>query len=73
MCGIAGGFSFGAGLSVENTIVTGLNEFQGHRGPDGEGVSASDDSTDVVRHRRPAIIETGRLGDQPMTDTVVGS
>jgi len=38
MCGIAGGFSFGAGLPVANTIVTLLNEFQRHRGPDGEGV-----------------------------------
>ena len=36
MCGIAGGFSFGAGLPVEKTIVTRLNEFQRHRGPDGE-------------------------------------
>ena len=38
MCGIAGGFSFGAGLPVENTIVTRVDEFQRHRGPDGEGV-----------------------------------
>jgi len=34
---IAGGFSFGAGLPVANTIVTRLNEFQRHRGPDGKG------------------------------------
>ena len=60
MCGIAGGFSFGAGLPVEKTIVTRLNEFQRHRGPDGEeGVWASDDQRVVLGHRRLAIIETG--------------
>ena len=48
MCGIAGGFSFGAGLPVEKTIVTRLNEFQCHRGPDGEGVWASDDQRVVL-------------------------
>jgi asparagine synthase (glutamine-hydrolysing) len=64
----AGGFSFGAGLPVENAIVTGLNEFQRHRGPDGEGLRASDDQRVFLGHRRLVIIETGRLGDQPMTD-----
>jgi hypothetical protein len=55
MCGIEGGVSFGADLPVENTIVACLNEFQRHRGPDGEGgVWASDD------------IETGRLGNQTL-------
>ncbi len=68
MCGIAGGFSFGAGLPVANTIVMRLNEFQRHRGPDGEGVWASDDQRVVLGHRRLAIIETGRLGDQPMRE-----
>lgn len=32
MCGVAGGFSFGAGLPVANTIVARLNEFQRGRG-----------------------------------------
>ncbi len=68
MSGIAGGFSFGAELPVENTIVTRLNDLQRHRGPDGEGVWASDDQRVVLGHRRLAIIETGRLGDQPMRE-----
>ena len=66
MCGIAGGFSFGAGLPVEKTIVTRLNEFQRHRGPDGEeGVWASDDQRVVLGHRRLAIIETGVWATNP--------
>ena len=54
---------------VDDRHVTRLNEFQRHRGPDGEeGVWASDDQRVVLGHRRLAIIETGRLGDQPMRE-----
>jgi asparagine synthase (glutamine-hydrolysing) len=64
-----GRIQFGAGLPVEKTIVTRLNEFQRYRGPDGEeGVWASDDQRVVLGHRRLASIETGRLGDQPMRE-----
>ena len=70
MCGIAGGFVFSTGTgSVDQTIVTRLNEFQRHRGPDGEGLWASSDRRMVLGHRRLAIIETGQLGHQPMKDT----
>ena len=58
MCGIEGGFSFRAELPVENTIIARLNEFQRHRGPDGEGVWAFDDQGVVLGHRHLAIIET---------------
>jgi asparagine synthase (glutamine-hydrolysing) len=70
VCGIAGGFNFSAGPEpVDQTIVARLNEFQRHRGPDGEGLWASGDRRMVLGHRRLAIIETGRLGHQPMKDT----
>jgi len=69
MCGVAGGFNFCAGpRPVDQTIVTRLNEFQRHRGPDGEGLWASRDRRMVLGHRRLAIIETGQLGHQPMKD-----
>jgi asparagine synthetase B (glutamine-hydrolysing) len=38
--------------------------FKRHRGPDGEGVWASDDQRVFLGHRRLAIIETGRLGER---------
>jgi asparagine synthetase B (glutamine-hydrolysing) len=56
------------GLPVENSIVTGLNEFQRHRGPNGEGLWAPDDQRVALGHRGLVIIETGRMGGQPMTD-----
>jgi asparagine synthase (glutamine-hydrolysing) len=40
--------------------------FKRHRGPD--GVWASDDQRVVLGHGGLAIIETGRLGDQPMRE-----
>ncbi len=70
MCGIAGGFGFATGNGpVDQTVVTRLNECQRHRGPDGEGLWASSDRRMVLGHRRLAIIETGPLGRQPMTDS----
>jgi asparagine synthase (glutamine-hydrolysing) len=70
MCGIAGGFGFSTGNGpVDQTTVTRLNEFQRHRGPDGEGLWASSDRRMVLGHRRLAIIETGQLGHQPMKDS----
>jgi hypothetical protein len=67
MRGIEGGFSFRTELPVENVIVARLNEFHRHPGPDG-GVWASDDQRVVLGHRRLAIVETGRLGNQTQTD-----
>jgi asparagine synthase (glutamine-hydrolysing) len=70
MCGITGGFGFSTRNGpVDQTIVTRLNEFQRHRGPDGEGLWASSDQRMVLGHRRLAIIETGPLGHQPMKDS----
>jgi asparagine synthase (glutamine-hydrolysing) len=69
MCGIAGVFNFGADAQpVDKTIVTRLNEFQRRRGPDGEGLWASDDQRVVLGHRRLAIIDIGCSGRQPMAD-----
>ena len=69
MCGIAGGFNFGVDKQpVDRTIISGLNDFQRHRGPDGEGVWSSDDDRLVLGHRRLAIIDTGHSGGQPMAD-----
>jgi asparagine synthase (glutamine-hydrolysing) len=70
MCGIAGVFSFGVGtLPVDKTIITSLNDFQRHRGPDGEGLWSSEDQRVVLGHRRLAIIDRGVSGSQPMADT----
>jgi asparagine synthase (glutamine-hydrolysing) len=69
MCGIAGGFSFAAGVGpVDRAVVARLNEWQRRRGPDGDGLWASADERIVLGHRRLAIIDTGAGGAQPMTD-----
>jgi asparagine synthase (glutamine-hydrolysing) len=69
MCGIAGGFAFGAGAQPVGTSVTSrLNEWQRRRGPDGTGLWVSDDYRIVLGHRRLAIIETSSTGAQPMQD-----
>ncbi len=69
MCGIAGGFSFGVNRQpIDATIIGRLNQFQRHRGPDGDGLWSSDDACVVLGHRRLAIIDTGQSGSQPMTD-----
>jgi len=69
MCGVAGGFYFGAEhRPVESAVVARLNEWQRRRGPDGEGLWLSADRRIVLGHRRLAIIETGPGGAQPMVD-----
>lgn len=45
-----------------------LNEWQAHRGPDGQGLWSSVDHSAIFGHRRLAIIDTGLSGDQPMSD-----
>jgi len=70
MCGIAGGFNFAVDQQpVDKRIIKHLNDFQRHRGPDGEGLWSSDDDRLVLGHRRLAIIDTGHSGSQPMADT----
>jgi hypothetical protein len=54
MCGIVGGFSFGAGMPVEKTIVTPGSPWTRWGG----GVWPSDDQRVVLGHRRLAVIET---------------
>src|SRR5262249_30625806 len=69
MCGIAGAFSFDLNAHAPDaTIVSRLNELQRRRGPDGEGLWSSNDGRIAFGHRRLAIIDTGPLGAQPMSD-----
>jgi asparagine synthase (glutamine-hydrolysing) len=69
MCGIAGGFNFGAGKQpLDESVIRCLNDFQRRRGPDGEGLWISDDQRIVLGHRRLAIIDVGISGSQPMVD-----
>jgi asparagine synthase (glutamine-hydrolysing) len=69
MCGIAGAFSFDLDARAPDaTVVSRLNEWQRRRGPDGAGLWSSNDGRTVFGHRRLAIIDTGPLGAQPMSD-----
>jgi len=69
MCGIAGGFAFGAAAPVVDVrVVEAINRRQFRRGPDGGGVWGSDDGRIVLGHRRLAIIDTSESGAQPMTE-----
>ncbi len=69
MCGIVGAFSFGKQAKpIDTSSVARLNDMQRRRGPDGEGIWASDENRVVLGHRRLAIIETGDAGAQPMSD-----
>src|SRR3974390_841326 len=70
MCGMAGGFAFGAGAAPpDKSIVERLNERQRRRGPDGSGLWSSPDARVVLGHRRLAIIDTSLSGSQPMSDS----
>jgi asparagine synthase (glutamine-hydrolysing) len=69
MCGIAAALALDGSLDQRHAaIVAGLNQWQAHRGPDGEGLWTSDDHAVILGHRRLAIIDTGAGGAQPMTD-----
>lgn len=69
MCGIAGAFARSGLLSQSHhEVVRRLNNWQTHRGPDGEGFWASGDQMVAFGHRRLAIIDTGLSGVQPMRD-----
>jgi len=70
MCGVAGAFARHGTLSPHHQdVVQRINDWQAHRGPDGEGFWTSRDRILMFGHRRLAIIDTGPSGAQPMTDT----
>src|SRR5262249_10325899 len=69
MCGIAGAFAFcTSAKEIDQTVVEGLNVLQRRRGPDGAGLWSSADRRIVLGHQRLAIIDTGPMGAQPMSD-----
>jgi asparagine synthase (glutamine-hydrolysing) len=63
MCGLAGVVSF-TGAKPDASIATSLSAALAHRGPDGEGVYASDSA--LLVHRRLAIIDPAPAAGQPM-------
>jgi asparagine synthase (glutamine-hydrolysing) len=70
MCGIAGAFALHGMLEPHHQqVVQRINQWQAHRGPDGERFWGSSDRKVMFGHRRLAIIDTGASGAQPMTDT----
>ena len=69
MCGIAAALAIDGSLDKQHAaVIANLNQWQAHRGPDGEGLWASEDHAVILGHRRLAIIDTGPSGAQPMTD-----
>ncbi len=65
MCGIAGLI---ARRPVNRHAVKAMTDHLAHRGPDGEGLWASEDGCVVLGHRRLAIIDPTPAGNQPMLD-----
>lgn len=65
MCGIAGIIVQDPSHLRHKDLIT-LGNALAHRGPDGEGHWRSSDGRVGLVHRRLAIIDTGRSGDQPM-------
>jgi asparagine synthase (glutamine-hydrolysing) len=63
MCGLAGVVSF-TGARPDEALAPALSRALAHRGPDGEGVYASDRV--LLVHRRLAIIAPGASAAQPM-------
>ena len=69
MCGISGELRFDGGLARPG-LVAGMTERLASRGPDGSGVWSS--GPVALGHRRLAIIDLSRKGDQPMVDSELG-
>ncbi len=64
MCGIAGRVNFKSGRPVSASLITGMCDLLGHRGPDGSGVRTH--GAAGFGHRRLAIIDLTPTGHQPM-------
>lgn len=65
MCGIAGIVATEA-ADLDPRDLGRLGSALAHRGPDGQGIWTSADGRVGLVHRRLAILDTSRLGDQPM-------
>jgi len=71
MCGIDGFFAPGHHLSQDHLegLVKAASDALVHRGPDGEGFWVDAGSGIALGHRRLAIIDLSRAGDQPMVSS----
>jgi asparagine synthase (glutamine-hydrolysing) len=69
MCGISGELRFDGQLATPEAVAT-MGERIASRGPDGAGVWCS--GSVALGHRRLAIIDLSRRGDQPMVDPELG-
>ena len=65
MCGIAGHVNFGSGRA-DVALVHQMTDALAHRGPDGDGIFVSRDQKVVLGHRRLAILDLSKTGQQPM-------
>jgi len=70
MCGVAGLVEFKSTFGKErvNHIVSGMCELLQHRGPDANGIWASDNGECTLGHTRLAIIDLDKRSNQPMRD-----
>ncbi|MDQ4098408.1 MAG: N-acetylglutaminylglutamine amidotransferase [Actinomycetota bacterium] len=69
MCGISGELRFDDSLASSDAVAT-MGERIASRGPDGAGLWCS--GPVALGHRRLAIIDLSRRGDQPMVDPELG-
>ncbi|MBA3266997.1 MAG: N-acetylglutaminylglutamine amidotransferase, partial [Acidimicrobiia bacterium] len=69
MCGISGELRFD-GRPAQPALVAEMTERLAPRGPDGSGLWASGRA--ALGHRRLAVIDLSRRGDQPMVDAELG-
>ena len=72
MCGLAAAIAFAGDRSSRDDLTDGVARAcacMAARGPDGDGLWASDDGRVVLGHRRLAIIDLSDAGAQPMPST----
>ena len=65
MCGIAGIWNF-TGEQIAEQSITRFTDSLKHRGPDGRGIWFNETQNLALGHRRLAIIDLSKEGNQPM-------
>lgn len=69
MCGIAGIFSHGGNMRVDDGVLARMRDTMEHRGPDGGANWISADRKVGLAHRRLSIIDLSDAAGQPMSNT----
>lgn len=66
MCGLAGFWTHGRGIAVDEDVASAMADRIRHRGPDDHGAWVDADAGYAVAHRRLSILDLSPAGHQPM-------